>query len=439
MMAPIILERVLAAAEASRDDSIALLRALIAAQKDGEAAVQAVVAERLAAVGASVEHIVYEPSEVPLIGEFAAIRAVAAGSRASVVGRLAGTTPGSGRSLILFAHPDSETVPAETGWRHDPFAGAIEDGRLYGWGVADDLLGVAAGIAAMAALVRAGARPGAAVVMASTPSKRHARGVAAILHRGLSADAAVYLHPAESGVGLNEIKAFASGQLEFRITVDGRAPPTTEPGHTAFAHLAVNPLDKALVVIAALRALDARRAASVHHPRLDSAIGRSTNLLISNVACGDMARFGRVNPSCTLGGAISFPPTEAMEAVQAQVEAAIAEAAQADDWLCAHPPRVEWVSGVTGMEIAEDHLLYRTVSEAVTAVSGIVPRVNPMHTSSDIRNPVVQKGIPTVGLGPLGGSLTQVGATDEWVDVEDYIAMIKVTASIIVNWTRASA
>jgi acetylornithine deacetylase len=128
-----------------------------------------------------------------------------------------------------------------------------------------------------------------------------------------------------------------------------------------------------------------------------------------------------------------------MADVQAQVEAAVAEAARGDEWLCQHPPTLEWVSGVTGMEIAEDHPLYRTVSAAVTAVTGISPAVNPLHTSSDIRNPIVQKGIPTVGLGPRSGNLTQVGGSDEWVDVEDYFNMIKVTATVIVNWTGAAA
>lgn len=431
-----VLESVLAAADAGREQDIGLLQALIAAQRDGEEAVQAVVAARLGAIGATVQRIVYEPAAVPLVGEFAASRAIASGSRASVIGTLPG---GGGRSLILFAHPDSETLPPiPVGWVHDPFAGVIEAGRLYGWGVADDLLGVAAGIAALGALARADARPGGNVTMASTPSKRHARGVAAMMQQGLTADAAIYLHPAESGAGLHEIKAFASGQLEFRVTVSGRKPPTTEPGHTAFAHLAVNPLDKAIILVAALQALDTRRGAAVHHPRLDAAVGRSTNLLISNIICGELAKFSRVNLRCTFGAAVSFPPDEPMAQVQAQIEAAVAEAVAGDAWMHECPPVVEWVSGVTGMEVGEDHPLYRTVSAAVTDVTGILPAVNPMHTSSDIRNPVVQKGIPTVGLGPLAGNLTQMGLTDEWVDLDGYIAMIKVMASTIVRWTGAT-
>ena len=68
-------------------------------------------------------------------------------------------------------------------------------------------------------------------------------GVSALLHGGLRADAAVYLHPAESGVGMREIKAFCLGQLDFRITVQGRPPPTNEISHLAFTHQATNPAD----------------------------------------------------------------------------------------------------------------------------------------------------------------------------------------------------
>ena len=41
---------------------------------------------------------------------------------------------------------------------------------------------------------------------------------------------------------------------------------TTEPGHVAFAHLAVNPLDKALQLRDAIYKLGEERAQRVHHP-----------------------------------------------------------------------------------------------------------------------------------------------------------------------------
>ena len=332
----------------------------------------------------------------------------------------------------MFAHPDGESVEGTDAWRHPPFEGVIEDGRLYGWGVADDLAGCAAAVLAVERA--AGEEDLGDLIFASTPSKRHARGVAALLHRGLSADAALYLHPAESGAGMGEIKALASGQLEFRVTVRGRLPETTEPGQTAFSHLAVNPIDKAIVLHGALTALAERRAARVRHPLIEAEVGRATNLHVSSIRCGVMRKLSRLSESCEMGGAISFPPGETLAEVQAEVEAAIAEAAAGDGWLRDHPPETAWLTGVTGAEVPKDHPLWRVGAAAVERITGAAPYLNPMHTSSDIRNPAVEAGIPCIGLGCLGGDLSQNGRHDEWVDAADFARMVEVTAAVARDW-----
>ncbi|MCX5512563.1 hypothetical protein C3941_04290 [Kaistia algarum] len=417
------------------DGVIGFLQTLIRLQPQGEAAVQAAVAARLAALGARVDELHYEPSQVPVVQEFASESTIVHGERTSVVGTFEGVS--TGRSLILFAHPDGEPIGDVSTWQHDPFAGAIDGGRLHGWGVADDLAGVAAGISAMEAIRKAGIALSGDVVIASTPSKRHARGVAAVLHHGWGADGAIYLHPAESGVGMQEIKALASGQLIFTVDVMGRSPDTTEPGHTAFAHLAIHPFGKAKLLIDALRALDAERATRIRHPLLDAAVGRSTNILISALKFGEPGESTRVPTRLSFTGAISFPPPETLDAVQAEVEAALEAVIAADPFLRENRPTLRWLSGVTGTEVPATHPLYVSVSAAIQAVSGTTPHVNAMHTSSDIRNPLVQKGIPTVGLGPLCGDLTQTGRHDEWVDVEDYLRTVKVTAASIIAWCGA--
>ena len=416
-------------------DALAFLRELVAAQPDGEAAVQGRIAARLAASGCALRTLDYDPGAVPVVGEFAADEARAPERRSAVVGTLAGDA--ARRSLLLFAHPDAEPVAGTERWTRAPFAGETDGGRMYGWGIADDLAGCAAAVLATERAARSGRALGD-VLVASTPSKRHARGVAAVLHEGLDADASLYLHPAESGVGMREIKALASGQLEFVVTVAGRPPETSEPGHTAFSHLAVNPVDKAFVVHAALVALGEARAARVRHPRLQAAIGRSTNLQVSSVRCGEMGKLSRLQPSCELGGAVSFPPGETYAAVMAEIEACLERCARADEWLAEHPPTLRWLSGVTGAEVAEEHPLYATAAAAVRRVTGERPFVNALHTSSDIRNPAVEKGIPTVGLGCLGGDLSQNGRRDEWVDVPDFLRMVDVTTAVVLDWCGAA-
>lgn len=427
--------RVTDSVEQRRDAAIDFLRALIGAQRHGEDAVQGIVAAAAREAGCEVEIVRYRPEDVPMVAEFASAHAIDSGERTSVVARLKGQ--GNGRSVIFFGHPDGEPVAGTDRWKHDPFAGEISNGRIHGWGVADDLSGVAVFVEALRAVRAAGLSPAGDVILASTPSKRHARGVSALLHGGLSADAAVYVHPAESGVGMREIKAFASGQLNFRITIEGKQPDTTEPSHVAFAHTAVNPLDKAWVLHKALKDLDEARGKRIHHPAIEAAVGRSTNILIGFLRVGFEPRYQNVGPECVMGASISFPPPETLAEVQAEVEAAIRTAAAADPWLSAHPPRLEWESGVTGAEVKTDAPLYQVVADAIVQLTGEKPYVNPMHTASDIRNPIVQKGIPTVGLGPLCGDLSQNRLHDEWVDVEDYLRGVKVVAAVIVGWCGA--
>jgi acetylornithine deacetylase/succinyl-diaminopimelate desuccinylase family protein len=57
---------------------------------------------------------------------------------------------GSGPGLLLLGHTD--VVPVGEGWTTDPFGGVVRDGRIYGRGASDMKGGLAASLAALAAL-----------------------------------------------------------------------------------------------------------------------------------------------------------------------------------------------------------------------------------------------------------------------------------------------
>ena len=418
--------------ENNKEKHIAFLQELIRAQKGGEEAVQAVVARKMKALGCEVETLRIKPTSLEFKYQFADVNVIPDKERISVVGNYPGS--GNGRSLLLFAHPDSEDVRGVERWTHDPFAGEIESGRIYGWGVADDLAGVAIMVQALSAILENGHAPEGDVVLCSTPAKKNAQGVIALLSRGYAADASIYLHPAESGVGMREIKAIASGLLQFRITIRGQVPNTTEPGKTAFAHLGVNPILKAGMIIQALRKLDEARGEKVLHSALEEKVGRSTNLLISYISSGSPTGLTQVPEECTIGASLTFPPGEELKAVMKEIEDCVAGVVKDDSWLKEHPPVLEWIFGSQGVEVPVEHPLYQTVSSAIKEVTGEDPYVNPLHSASDIRNPNLFAGIHTVGYGPLGGDLSQNGNHDEWVDVADYIRAIKITAKAILEW-----
>jgi acetylornithine deacetylase len=418
--------------DSNRNRHIAFLKQLVQAQRGGEEKVQALVAKKFVELGCEVETLKIKPTSLNFKHQFAAENVIPDKKRISVVGKYSGSA--RGRSLLLFAHPDSEDVRSIDKWTHDPFSGEIENGRIYGWGVADDLAGVAIMTEALSAIQAAGYKPGGDVILCSTPAKKNAQGVIALLSRGYMADASIYLHPAESGVGMREIKAIASGLLQFRIKIRGQVPNTTEPGKTAFAHLGINPIAKANLIIQALRKLDETRGKRIHHKALEEKVGRSTNLLISYISSGNANGLTQVPDVCTIGASLTFPPGEELKRVMEEVESSVAEAAKNDSWLNDHPPIFEWIFGSQGVEVPEDHPLYRTVCSAIAEVTGEKPFVNPLHSASDIRNPNLFAVIPTVGYGPLGGDLSQNGNHDEWVDVQDYIRAIKITAKAMLVW-----
>ncbi len=414
-----------------RQEYLALLRELLAVSANGEEALQRAIAQRFEGLGCQVESIASAPNRFVLTDDFGAEAAEPQPERLSVVAVLPGA--GDGRSLLAFAHPDSEPVADTAQWRHDPFAGEIEDDRIYGWGIADDLSGVAAMICALDAVRAADLQLAGDVICASAVSKRRAQGIYAVLERGYQADAAIYLHPAESGAGLSDIKARASGLMTFRITVSGQPPDTSEPTHTPFYHLATNPIDKAWLVYRALAELAEARAQRVQHPAY-AEIGRATNLHISHIAAGNAERPSRVAANAVMTGAVTFPPGEDIVEVQREVEAAVRQASQGDAWLREQPAQVEWLQGTSGVEVAEDSGIFRTVAGAIQRVKGVAPSVQSLHAGSEIRAPKHFKGIPALGFGPLSGDNTQSGGTDEWVSADDFINMVEVVANIMADW-----
>ncbi|HVJ06638.1 MAG TPA: YgeY family selenium metabolism-linked hydrolase [Candidatus Saccharimonadales bacterium] len=66
----------------------------------------------------------------------------------NVLGRIKGTRPG--KVILLDGHIDTVPVPDESKWKHKPFGGELEDGKIYGRGTSDMKGAVASMIAASA-------------------------------------------------------------------------------------------------------------------------------------------------------------------------------------------------------------------------------------------------------------------------------------------------
>jgi acetylornithine deacetylase len=415
-----------------KNEYISFLQKLVKNSKYGEEHLQSVIAKKLNTLGCSVEILKLFPTQLQPEKEFALENKIEVTKRISVVGKKSGSS--KGKSLLFFAHPDSEPVEDIEKWSHEPFSAEIEEEKMFGWGVADDLSGVAIMIGSLDAIITSNMPIMGDLFFCSTASKRNARGILAILKKGYTADAAIYLHPAETGIGLQEIKNLATGKLDFKIKIIGKAPDTNEPGHTTRAHLGVNPIEKAMQIVKELKKLDDKRGKNVYHALIEKEIGRSTNLLISYINSGNGNRLSAMPAECIIGGTLTFPPNEELEHVKREIINVIKLFAKNDEWYKKKPPKIEWIFGSQGAEVPQEHPLYRSVSNSIKTVTGITPSSNPLHGASDIRNPMLYRGIPTVGFGPLAGNLSQNKLTDEWISIPEYIDAIKVCARLILSW-----
>jgi acetylornithine deacetylase len=270
-----------------RPEGLVLLDALLRAARDGEAAMQAIVARELRDLGYEIEVFEADLDALTVHPEFSLLPELAergTSGRPNVVARVPG---GAGRSLFVFAHVDSYVLDPAA-WSVDPYRVTVgADGRAYGYGIADDRSGIAGMVMAARALAAAGVRPAGTLVLASCLGKHlGAGGTLAVIERGYGGDAAVYLHPAETGAGLSEYKAMTLGLVQFRLTVAGASPHFREKNQTPAAHRGINAIQRAALLIAGLTAWDAERGAQISHPLVDAVLGRATNLNFTGIEGG---------------------------------------------------------------------------------------------------------------------------------------------------------
>jgi acetylornithine deacetylase/succinyl-diaminopimelate desuccinylase-like protein len=417
--------------EQRRAESLDLLDQLLRSSRAGEQAMQAIVAREFQAAGFQTDVFEADLNQLRDHPEFSLVPELAAlgtKGRPNVVARLDGDPPA--RSLFVFAHIDSYLLdPA--GWDADPYTVTLgPDGRAYGYGIADDRSGIAGMILAARALAGAGVRPRGTLTMASCLGKHlGAGGTLAVMDRGYGGDAAIYLHPAETGAGLTEYKGFSLGLVQFRVTVPGRRPAFREQHQTPAAHLGSNAIARAATIIAALTAWDAERGGRIDHPALEDVLGRSTNLNITRIDGGDDDR--KVPERCVFSGMVTFPPGETVAEVRESFERAVhASAPEANsDHM---PPTVEWLPLMAhpAANPADDELT-TLFAACVEEVTGHLPAMWPAHTSSDIRYPMLYANAPTVGFGPRAGN---IGGPNEWLDIDDFLRAVTVLALLTARW-----
>jgi acetylornithine deacetylase len=419
-------QRVCEAIEAGRDELVGLAGALIGfdttARQVGEpcrdeVALQAYLADRLGAAGASVD--VWEPDASAVAGRPLVPPGLSFEGRPQLIARVPGR--GGGRSLVFNGHIDVVSADPRSEWASDPFVASLRDGRLYGRGACDMKGGIAAMVFAVETLSWLGVSlDGDLLVATNTDEESSGAGGTALVEHGLRADAGVVTEP----TGFQTwIACRGSDYGVVRV-----------PGRTGHAEVrqpdwrlggAVNAIEKAALVLGAITSLRSEWSARPEyaHPLLSP-----PSLLPTLARAGEWAV--SYPASCELTIAVMYLPSQADATgwgsqVRREVEQWITVETSTDDWLREHPPVIEWwPNPVMPFEISPDEPIV-SVMQGATADVGRPGRLGGLDSWYDGATLTQLAGIPSIGYGPPGFDPDGVSVAhmiDEFVPIDGLVA-----------------
>ncbi|MGH2599067.1 MAG: M20 family metallopeptidase, partial [Dehalococcoidia bacterium] len=308
--------------------------------------------------------------------------------------------------LILNGHIDIYELAAD--WTRDPFAPAIEGGRIYGAGVADEKAGAAALLSAARLFLDPSHRPkGDVIVMGVSAHFEGGLGTRAVLGHGIRADAAICCEPSEM-----RLATAHRGAAYLTITTRGRQ------AHTSAKELGLNAIETMIPIMQGLE-----RLAIPHVP--DAVGGPVIN--IGTIRGG--TKHNQVPDRCEISVDIRVPPSVTPEQAKMEVERMIG-ALRRDhpeiDAVVEFSPY--WLSGPRYPAMTPPgEPIVAAVQMARTAAG--LPRAEPVTLPVWADMCVLDRaGIPTVNIGPGGPPYNWA---DESVAVAEYLAAVRTYAATI--------
>ncbi|OUI82099.1 succinyl-diaminopimelate desuccinylase [Gluconobacter sp. DsW_056] len=327
-------------------DPVALARDLLRCPSvtpaDGGA--QMLLAGVLEGMGFETVHLPFGPAEAPTPNLYARL--------------------GTGRPTLCFAgHTD--VVPPGEGWAHDPFAAVVQDGRLYGRGIADMKGGVACFVAAVARRLEQGPLKGSVSLLITGDEEGPAHfGTKPVIEwlaeREELPDFCLLGEPTNPEALGDVIKIGRRGSMNAVVTVQGMQ------GHVAYPHLADNPVHRLLAAFSELTA----RELDAGSEWFDSSSLQVTSIDVGNSATNIIPAqaVGRLN--------IRFNDLHTGSALTAWIE----------DVVLHHAPSADVQVSISGEAfLTQPGEAVTCLSDAVQQVTGRTPRLDTGGGTSDAR------------------------------------------------------
>ena len=410
-------DRAQSLAEARRGELVELLSSLIRIRSlSGESAedAQRVVKQYLAELPYRVDESADRPSRYTDHAEFMPPNPPGDGPFVNVVGW---PTESVQKRSAMFSHIDTHSMDA--GWETEPLEPELRDTRLYGLGTSDDKGGVAAMLVAAAILAEQGGP--LPVVMSLHGKGGGSRGSLPVFDRLSGSDhgieAVLYVHPAETGRGLEDIKNAVQGVADLELSVTGWRAPPMEIGSVDSSDWAAggNALDMCWTLLDHLR----------------DGVFADVQFNLGAMNGGD--RIGSVADKAAARFRLKFTGERTwrslLGAARREVDNfAASQGGEAGSWTFAldpvgyrtNPGEADWNAPVS-----------RALRASIEDVTGQAPNAYPNHYAGDIRYPIRLLGLPAYGIGSIGGNFY---GPNEWVDVDDLVRLVAVLVQTMEAW-----
>ena len=315
---------------------------------------------------------------------------------------------GSAAPHVCFAgHTDVVPVGDAAAWTRDPFGGDIVGGALFGRGAADMKGGVAAFVAAAAAVIEGGIGGSVSLLITGDEEGDAVNGTVRMVEWAMAndqiPDMCVVGEPTNPDALGDMIKNGRRGSLSGHLVVTGRQ------GHVAYPHLADNPLTRLVAMLAPVNGTELDGGTPHFLPSAANVttidVGNpATNVIPARAAAKFNIRFNTEHSADSLRG-----------------------------WLEEHFTRVggdwhaQWKANADPF-ITDPGPLTDMLAAAVTEITGRTPALSTTGGTSDAR--FITRMCPVAEFGLVGKTMHQV---DEHVDVADIEELCAIYQSFLVR------
>ncbi len=312
---------------------------------------------------------------------------------------------GSGAPHLTFAgHTDVVPPGDESRWTHPPFSAEIDDGSIYGRGAVDMKGGIAAFVAAVLDYLKTEGRPKGSISLLITGDEEGVsiNGTRKLLawakERGERFDHAIVGEPTNPNALGDMIKIGRRGSLSGTITITGKQ------GHSAYPHLANNPVRGLQKVLHALLSEPLDAGTREFDP---------STLEITSVDTGNPA-FNVLPAQTTIRFNSRFNNLHTAKSLQVRIEKGV-EAALAGTGL---KGRVDFVPNAAEAFLTAAGDIADLLGETIEAETGRKPELSTTGGTSDAR--YIKDYCPVIEFGLVGRTMHQI---DENVAISDIEAL----------------